>query len=262
MAWLKSWRRAGFLGLLMLVPLVPGCPPSGGTVDPNTLEPLTVVLNVTPAQQAGPDSYMYFEWYDAEASATLEVVESNFLSAPLWQNTTTHGGNAIALISLQNRAATVAHYTIKVRDENGRTAETTTLVPVGAAANTAPHAMLGHAVSRVAITAGATTAAPVTFDASETWDEQDGQTGLQYRWDLDGDGVYDIDWSADSTLAHAYTREEAQRGEHVTDAEDILHPAPVSGAYQVYVLTVTVEVRDTSGLTATKVGDVEVDLYD
>jgi hypothetical protein len=262
MAWLKFRRTAWFLGLLALVPLVPGCPPSSGPIDPNTLEPLVVILNVTPAQQAGPDSYMRFSWADAESAADLEVVESNFLTAPLWQRDTTVGGYAVARISLQNRAATVAHYTIKVRDENGRTAETTTLVPVGPAVNTAPHPTFGHTVSRVAIVKGATVADPITFDAGQTWDEQDGQTPLQFRWDLDGDGAYDSDWSSAMTLTHAYTREEALRGEHITDTEDMLHPAPMSGAYQVYVLLVTLEVRDTGGLTATKVSDVEVDLYD
>lgn len=262
MTWLNSRRTAWFFGLLALVPLVPGCPPSSGPVDPNTLEPLVVILNVTPTQQAGPDSFMHFSWADAEATSDLEVVESNFLTAPLWQRDTTVGGYAVTQISLQNRAATVAHYTIKVRDEDGRTAETTTLVPVGPATNTAPHPTFGNTVSRVAVTAGATLADPITFDAGETWDEQDGQAPLQIRWDFDGDGTYDSDWSSNLTLAHAYTREEALRGEHITDTEDLLHPAPASGAYQVYVLLVTLEVRDTGGLTATAVYDVEVDLYD
>lgn len=262
MMWLKSRWTARFLGLLALVPWVPGCPPSSGPVDPNSLEPLVVTLNVTPTQQAGPDSFMYFEWYDANVTEALEVVESNFLVAPLRQGTTRYGGYALAQISLQNRAATVAHYTIKVRDKNGRTAETTTLVPVGPAANTAPHVSFGNSVSRVAVTKGATVADPITFDAGETWDEQDGQTALQFRWDLDGDGVYDSDWSSASTLAHAYTRNEALLGEHITDTEAMLHPAPASGAYQVYVLLVTLEVRDSGGLTATTVRDVEVDLYD
>ncbi len=261
MTWLKLRRVVWAAGLVGVWSLTQGCGPTG-TTDPNALGALDVVLNVTPTQQAGPDSYMYFSWGTTSPVSKLEVVEANFLAAPLWQKTTATGGTAIAYISLQNRAATTAHYTIKVRDENGRTAEVTTLVPVGAAANTAPHGVLGHAVHAVGIAAGETAAmVPILFDASGSWDEQDGQTGLQVRWDVEGDGTYDTDWSSTLTLDHAYTRAEALRGRHVTDTEDMLHPAPASGAYQVYVLSVTVEVRDSGGLTGTKVSDVEVDVY-
>jgi len=261
MAGARCVRTLWRVGRVVVWPLAQGCVP-GGTTDPNAAGALDVVLTVTPTQQAGPDSYLYFSWGTTSSVTKLEVVEANFLAAPLWQNTTSTGGTAIAYISLQNRAATVAHYTIKVQDEDGRTAETTTLVPVGAAGNTAPHAFIGHAVSAVSITANETVAAtPIVFDASDSWDEQDGQTGRQVRWDFDGDGIYATDWTTTLTVSHTYTRTEALRGQHVTDTEAILHPAPVSGAYQVYVLNATVEVRDSGGLTATKVTDVEVDVY-
>lgn len=254
-------RTAGGIGLAALLAFLQGCPPTGGTTDPNTLGELDAYLNVTPTQQAGPDSYMYFSWGTTSSVSSLEVVESNFLVAPLWQNTTATGGTAIAYISLQRRDATVAHYTVKVRDENGRTAEITTEIPVGPAANTAPHAAIRHAVSSVGIAAGETAAIPVVFEADDSWDEQDGQTGRQVRWDFDGDGIYDTDWSTTLTVSHVYTRDQALRGQHITDTEALLHPAPASGAYQVYVLYPAVQVRDSGGLTSTKVTDFEVDLY-
>ena len=44
----------------------------------------------------------------------------------------------------------------------------------------------------------------VTFDASGSTDAEDGSDGLRYRWDLDGDGTWDTDFSGDPVLRHRF----------------------------------------------------------
>ena len=44
-----------------------------------------------------------------------------------------------------------------------------------------------------------------TFDASPTADDIDGQTGLNYRWDFDSDGNYDVAWTTSSSVTATYT---------------------------------------------------------
>jgi hypothetical protein len=44
-----------------------------------------------------------------------------------------------------------------------------------------------------------------TFDASSTVDDIDGQSGLNYRWDFDSDGNYDVAWTASSSVTATYT---------------------------------------------------------
>lgn len=45
----------------------------------------------------------------------------------------------------------------------------------------------------------------ITFDASGSSDP-DGDT-LQYRWDLNGDGIFEIDWTTDATVSHTWCDE-------------------------------------------------------
>lgn len=42
------------------------------------------------------------------------------------------------------------------------------------------------------------------FDATESFDDQYKQNRLQYRWDFDGDGVYDTDWVSREIIEHTY----------------------------------------------------------
>ena len=44
----------------------------------------------------------------------------------------------------------------------------------------------------------------VTFDAATTTDDQDALSVLRFRWDLDGDGVFDTGWTNLSTVSHTY----------------------------------------------------------
>lgn len=71
-----------------------------------------------------------------------------------------------------------------------------------------------------------------SFDASDSWDAEDDSSSLEVRWDFDGDGEWDTDWSTEKAATHQYT-------------------AP--GTY-----TVKVEVRDTDGLTDNATVTVEV----
>jgi len=43
------------------------------------------------------------------------------------------------------------------------------------------------------------------FDASQSVDEIDGQTGLMYRWDFNSDGTWESDWSSSPTIIIEYT---------------------------------------------------------
>lgn len=44
-----------------------------------------------------------------------------------------------------------------------------------------------------------------TFDASATTDPLDPTGTLMFRWDFDGDGIWDTDWSHDMTATHQYS---------------------------------------------------------
>ena len=71
-----------------------------------------------------------------------------------------------------------------------------------------------------------------SFDASDSWDSEDSLEALEIRWDFDGDGEWDTDWSAEKVAQYQYT---------------------VPGEY-----TVRLEVRDTDGLTDNATVSVEV----
>jgi len=62
------------------------------------------------------------------------------------------------------------------------------------------------------------------FKASKTTDDRNYPLALQFRWDFDGDGVWDTDYLTYNTIGHRYSR---------------------SGTYQA-----TLEVKDLDGLTA------------
>jgi len=212
----------------------------------------TASLRATPAQMAGPDTWMKFEW---GADRPVQVADSNFIipAYTICRRDGSDWGEAVCYISLQKRDATVAHYTIKLRAEDGSEASTTIEVPVGQAANTAPHAHFGMTVSSVGIASGQEAAeSPILFDATLSWDEQDGQTGLQTRWDFDGDGVFDTDWAGSLQVSHNYTRTEALKGTLQT-AEPPSIPT--------YKLIVKMELRDTGGLVSSYNYDVTVSVY-
>ena len=71
-----------------------------------------------------------------------------------------------------------------------------------------------------------------TFDASSSYDSEDALTDLMFRWDFDGDGTWDTDWSSG-----------------------------YAGQYQYYApgnFTVVLEVMDSGGLVGVAYGTVEV----
>lgn len=231
-----------------------GCP---GATGPATWPDPTVTLRVEPLQMAGPDAWMRFTWFAENADEIMEMNFGNPNCPNIYEygsDSTDISGEVIAYISLQKRDATVAHFTIKVRNSTtGKEAETTTLIPVGAAANTAPHVVI-ETPSSVGIGPGEeTTAEPVVFDAEpRSYDEQDGKN-LSSRWDFDGDGEWDTDWIAGLSTEHSYSRAEAARGElQQNDNPD----------YTEYKMVVNVELRDSAGLTSAKVTTLTVTLQD
>ncbi len=71
-----------------------------------------------------------------------------------------------------------------------------------------------------------------TFDASSTSDDIDALSALQFRWDWESDGTWDVEWSSQTSQTHTYTE---------------------AGSY-----TVTLEVKDSGGLVASITHNVNV----
>ena len=69
--------------------------------------------------------------------------------------------------------------------------------------------------------------ATVTVDASASWDMETAPSGLEVRWDWNGDGVWDTGWTTAKTATHSYTI-----------------PGPNNGSYLLIL-----EVRDGAGQT-------------
>ena len=70
------------------------------------------------------------------------------------------------------------------------------------------------------------------FDASATTDDHDPLSQLQFRWDFNGDGVWDADWSSSATAHYTYSE---------------------GGSYKI-----TLEVKDSEGLKSTVVHSLNV----
>ena len=87
----------------------------------------------------------------------------------------------------------------------------------------------------VAFPAAGDTSVLFDFDAEGTTDDKNYVIGLVFRWDFDGDGVWDTDYSKTNGIAHKYK---------------------VSGKYNV-----TVAVKDIDGLTAIATDSIEVYAY-
>ncbi|WP_066960908.1 PKD domain-containing protein [Microbulbifer sp. Q7] len=97
---------------------------------------------------------------------------------------------------------------------------------IGCGANTPP-------VSVFSVNAGAaTTVAVHIFDASASSDAEDG-SALSYRWDFDGDGSWDAEFSSSATREHKYV---------------------LAGSYPVRL-----QVRDSGGLVATSTQNIVVE---
>ncbi len=72
-----------------------------------------------------------------------------------------------------------------------------------------------------------------SFNASSSTDDEDTEDLLEMRWDWDGDGTWDTEWTTDTTVAHTFDE---------------------AGSYDVVL-----EVRDSMGLTNTTTVTVEVE---
>ncbi|HEX05177.1 MAG TPA: PKD domain-containing protein, partial [Bacteroidetes bacterium] len=66
-----------------------------------------------------------------------------------------------------------------------------------------------------------------TFDASSTVDEIDPLEDLLFRWDFNGDGVFDTGWSSDPMATHTYT--ETGAWDVVMEAKDTSNLVGVAG---------------------------------
>jgi len=71
------------------------------------------------------------------------------------------------------------------------------------------------------------------LDASGSWDREDTADGMDVRWDFEGDDTWDVDWSSIKTADHKFS---------------------AAGTYNV-----TIEVRDSSGLTNQSVVAIDVE---
>jgi uncharacterized protein (TIGR02145 family) len=93
--------------------------------------------------------------------------------------------------------------------------------------NTAPQAAFTVSPS------SGTTQTQFAFDATGCSDEEDNSSSLQVRWDWENDGNYDTDWSSNKTVSHKYSS---------------------AGNF-----TVTMEVKDSGGLTDAATRNVTVE---
>jgi uncharacterized protein (TIGR02145 family) len=93
--------------------------------------------------------------------------------------------------------------------------------------NTAPQAAFTVSPS------SGSTQTQFAFDASGCSDEEDNSSSLQVRWDWENDGSYDTDWSSNKTVSHQYSS---------------------AGNF-----TVTMEVKDSEGLTDAATRNVTVE---
>lgn len=82
---------------------------------------------------------------------------------------------------------------------------------------------------------GGNTATIFTFDASESYDDKDSITDLKFRWDWQGDGKWDTDWSSEIVCYHRYL---------------------ISGVYRI-----DLEVMDSEGATAECFEFVDVEKF-
>lgn len=87
-------------------------------------------------------------------------------------------------------------YTVKmeVKDPQGQTDSATKVFTI-AQTNTSPKAAFN-----VSIVRGMT----ASLDASSSTDAEDATEDLLVRWDFDGDGTYDTDWTTTKTAEHTY----------------------------------------------------------
>ncbi|NUO80163.1 hypothetical protein HUU05_08810 [candidate division KSB1 bacterium] len=65
-----------------------------------------------------------------------------------------------------------------------------------------------------------------TFDASITTDDKDPATEIEVRWDFNGDGTWDTDWSKNKRVTHSYSAREAYIV--YLEARDLLQSAAIA----------------------------------
>jgi len=106
-------------------------------------------------------------------------------------------------------------------------------LPLMQAPPSPPSNLPPHAGLRVTPESG-TTSTLFRFDASSSWDGEDPSSALEVRWDWEGDGTWDTEWSVGKIATHQF---------------------PDPGTYGVRV-----EVRDTAGLTGNTSQTVTVTL--
>ena len=85
--------------------------------------------------------------------------------------------------------------TLKVRDTSGVADSTSHEVTVS---NDSPTAIFTHSP------VDGTTATTINFDASGCSDPESGIDDLEVRWDFEGDGTWDSDWSTEKTASHRF----------------------------------------------------------
>ncbi len=88
---------------------------------------------------------------------------------------------------------------LEVKDSGNLISEAVKTVTVSEEANTAPVAMLTVSPEM------GTVATEFTFDASSSSDGEDEATVLEVRFDFDGDGNFDTDWSSEKIVNHKYS---------------------------------------------------------
>jgi len=180
-------------------------------------------FNVVPS--SGPISTQF--QFDASGSTDKEDPTSSLQIRWDWENDGTWDTSYSTTKTATHSYATAGTYTIKLEvKDTGSLTTTTTRQLVVTADNTPPTASFSISPST------GTTATNFQFDASGCTDAQDITNSLQVRWDWTSDGSWDTNYTTTKTATHQF------------------------GSAGTYI--VTLQVKDTGGLTNTTTKTVEV----
>jgi PKD repeat protein/plastocyanin len=147
----------------------------------------TASFTATPATVGKGEAVAFDGSASSDADGTIVKLEWNLDGAGFVEGPAT--------TSASYTAAGPVTVTLRVTDDDGRTAETTRTVTV---TNAAPQAAL------IASSLAPAHGAEVTLDAGGSGDT-DGGTISRYEWDLDGNGSFETDGTTTPTITRAFT---------------------------------------------------------
>jgi formylglycine-generating enzyme required for sulfatase activity len=216
----KSGHFPWLVWIAMVVAVIMGCGKDEGTQRPQNTAP-SAVFSIDPPSGTTATVFQLDAsgCTDTEDSTSALQVRWDWESDGTWDTEYTTTKTA----SHQYGSTGTKTVTLGVKDTGGLTDTETRAVPVGNGQPTAAFTVAPES---------GTTATMFEFDASGSTDTEDPASALEVRWDWESDGTWDTEYSMAKTASHQ-------------------HASPGTK-------TVTLEVRDTGGLTDTETHTVAV----